>query len=229
MLGKYGTAIGAFLFMRALFMLVTDICRGVANPTGLILVGILFILSLIEGVFVYGEQSIYMKIASGMETKMNDMFAVFKGEADKAILARFLYVLMTYVPVTLSVLAIKYATINKEMLIPAFLITLVMMVLMSTLLLTYSQVILIMHDYPQLGVIASYRRSRMIMRGRKSALLKVVLSFIPLHLLGVLSFMAGELFIHPYYKLTLTEFYFDTERAALQNVAANGSGIDVTV
>jgi len=228
MLGKYGTAVGAFLFIRALFMLITDLCRGVANPTGLILVAILFILALIEGVFVYGEQGIYMKIASGQETKMNDMFAVFKGEADKAIFARFIYLIMTYVPVTVSVLAIRYAVTNKAMLIPAFLITLVMMVIMSTLLLTYSQVLLIMHDFPQLGVIAGYRRSRMIMRGRKSALLRIVLSFIPMHCLGILSFMAGELFIHPYYKLTLTEFYFDTVRVSSQNTVADGMGLDIT-
>lgn len=229
MLGKYGTAVGAFLFIRALFLFATDLCRAVANPTGLILVAILFVLALIEGVFVYGEQGIYMKIASGQETKMNDMFAVFKGDADKAIFARFIYVMMTYIPVTVSMLAIRYAANNKSMLIPAFLITLVLMILMTTLLLTYSQVILVMHDFPQLGVVASYRRSREMMRGRKSALLKLVLSFIPMHLLGILSFMAGELFIHPYYKLSLTEFYFDTVRAPSQKSVVDEAEIDITV
>jgi len=223
MLGKYGTAVGAFLFMRGLLWLVTDLCRSVANPTGIIFLAILFILALIEGVFVYGEQGIYMKIASGQQARMNDMFMVFKGDADKAIFARFLWILIIYVPLTVSGMALYYAYKAQSMLIlGAILVTAILLVAMAYLLITYSQVLLVMHDFPQMKVIDSFKRSRLIMKGRKLDFFKVFVSFIPLHMLGILSFMAGELFVHPYYKLTVTEFYFDTVKAPVEAAMPNG-------
>lgn len=213
MLGKYGTAIGAFLFMRAIMICATDICRYIANPTGIVLIAIIFILALIEGIFVYGEQGIYMRIASGAETKMNDMFMAFRGDADRAILARFLFMLMLYGPITVSYIVLMYCRHDMFMMLMAIAVTALLMILMVYLLLTYSQVLLIMQDFPQIGVIEAYKRSRKLMKGRKGALLYMYISFIPLHLIGLISFFAGEIFIHPYYKLSLTEFYFDSVRA----------------
>lgn len=228
MLGKYGTAIGAFLFMRGLLWLVTDLCRSVANPTGIIFLAILFILALIEGVFVYGEQGIYMKIASNQDTRINDMFQVFKGDADKAILARLLWMFIIYVPLSVSGAALYYTYKAQSILIlGAILITVILMAAMVYMLLTYSQVLLIMHDFPQMKVIDCFKRSRAIMKGRRLDFFKVFASFIPLHLIGIVSFMAAELFIHPYFKLTVTEFYFDTVKAPVE--AAMPNGFDATV
>ena len=89
MLGKYGTAIGAFLLMRSICFSLMNTCTFFANPDGLIYAVIVFILSLIEGIFVYGEQKIYMQLSCGYETRSFEVFSGFKSSADRAILATF--------------------------------------------------------------------------------------------------------------------------------------------
>lgn len=228
MLGKYGTAIGAFLFMRGLMWFVTDLSRAVANPDGLIFAAILFIIALIEGVFIFGEQKIYLKIARYQETRMNDMFSVFKADADRAILARFIMMFMTYAPIVVAAYAIRYGITYKATMIPAIGIAVLMGVISVTLYLNYSQAVLLLLDNTSLGVMAAYKESRRLMKGRKLALLWVIVSFVPLHIIGVISFMAGEVFIHPYYKLTLTEFYLELVDEPAQ-IKASGSAFDVAV
>lgn len=209
MLGKYGTATGAFLLMRGICYLLLDICAYAANPGGLIYLLIVFILSLIEGIFVYGEQKIYMKLSCGYETGMKDMLSAFKTDADRAIFATFLYLLILYVPIFVSAFVFGLAVGNKSFLSYAIICAVLLGIAEIYLLLRYSMVMLIMHDYPQMKVTDAYRKSAEIMKGRKKAFLGMFISFIPIHVLGFLTFFVGEIFIHPYYKMSKTEFYFD--------------------
>lgn len=210
MLGKYGTAIGAFLLMRSICFSLMNTCTYFANPDGLIYAVIVFILSLIEGIFVYGEQKIYMQLSCGYETRSFEVFSGFKGSADRAILATFLNNLILYGGVLLGVgafsLPVKKTT---GFCIAAGAWCVVLAIICINLLLNYSFVMLVMHDYPEMKVIEAFRESRKLMKGRKMAFFGLIISFLPLHLLGVLTFFVGEIFIHPYYKMSVTEFYFD--------------------
>ena len=66
-----------------------------------------------------------------------------------------------------------------------------------------------MQDFASISVKEACIRSRNLMQGNKLTLLLTYLSFIPIYIVGVLSFMVGVYFIHPYVKMTLTEFYLD--------------------
>ena len=77
------------------------------------------------------------------------------------------------------------------------------------MLLTYSQVMYLLQDFSGITVKEACTRSRKLMNGNKLTLLSMYISFIPIYIVGVLSFMVGIYFLHPYAKLTLTEFYLD--------------------
>lgn len=210
MLGKYGTAIGAFLLMRSICFSLMNTCTFFANPDGLIYAVIVFILSLIEGIFVYGEQKIYMQLSCGYETRSFEVFSGFKSSADRAILATFFNNLIIYGGVLLGAGAF-YLPIKKTTVfyIAVSVWCVIIAILCINLLLNYSLVMLVMHDYPEMKVVDAFKKSRELMKGRKMAFMWMFISFLPLHLLGVLTFLVGEIFIHPYYRMSVTEFYFD--------------------
>lgn len=210
LLGKYGTAIGAFLFMRAVSWSLLNVSELVANPNGIIFLLITFIISLIEGILVLGEQRVYLKIAAGEGTGLIDMLGVFKTDADRAIISRLLFVIIVYVPIlTAAYGLVQVKKGNATVAAVVLVLALIAIVIMIDMLLNYAFVNMIMIEDPSIKVIAAYRKSRMMMKGRKKALLGMVIGFIPIHIIGVLSIMVGEIFIHPYYKMSLTQFYCD--------------------
>ena len=211
MLGQYGTAIGAFLFMRVILIMLLGMCSSIFGQHRVMMMIAAFIITLFEGIFTYGELSIYLKIAVGIPTQSMDVFSAFRNSADRAIKARLILVAIVYGGLYIF-LGIDYltdmmqASIGKA--IDAVFGT-VILIICIYLLLTYSQVMYFMQDFASISVKEACIRSRNLMQGNKLTLLLTYLSFIPIYIVGVLSFMVGVYFIHPYVKMTLTEFYLD--------------------
>ena len=211
MLGQYGTAIGAFLFMRVIIIMTLGMCMSLFSQYRVMLIIATFIITLFEGIFVYGELSIYLKIAVGIQTQSMDVFSAFRGAADRAIKARLVFVVIVYgsalaysgIEALCDILKIPYAAY-----IDAFAFV-ILGALCIWLLLTYSQVMYFLQDFSSISVKEALSRSRKLMQGNKKTLLLMYISFIPIYIVGVLSFMVGIYFLHPYVKMTLTEFYLD--------------------
>ena len=96
MLGKYGTAIGAFLFMRFILLCALGACSSLFAKHSLMMTIATFIVVLFEGIFAYGELSIYLKISVGIQADMMDVASAFRGSADKAIKARLILMVIVY-------------------------------------------------------------------------------------------------------------------------------------
>ena len=224
MLGQYGTAIGAFLFMRVILIMLLGMCSSIFGQHRVMMMIAAFIITLFEGIFTYGELSIYLKIAVGMPTQSMDVFSAFRNSAVRAIKARLILVAIVYGGLYIF-LGIDYltdmmqASIGKA--IDAVFGT-VILIICIYLLLTYSQVMYFMQDFASISVKEACIRSRNLMQGNKLTLLLTYLSFIPIYIVGVLSFMVGVYFIHPYVKMTLTEFYLDRVKKTTKE---GGSGL----
>ena len=222
MLGHYGTAIGAFLFMRGLIfagLMISTYCAG-QNTFLSLFASFAFIL--VEGIFVYGELAIYLKISVGMMPAVADVFSAFRQSGDKAIKARMVYVFITYGGIILAA-AITYVLNGIGIANPLIgLIWLAIGVVCIYLLVIYSQVMYFMQDFSDINVLEACRRSRNLMKGNVLSFIWLYVSFIPLYIIGVLSII-GLYFIHPYMKLTLTEFYLDRVRQT------QTKGFDVSV
>ena len=197
MLGQYGTAIGAFLFMRVILIMLLGMCSSIFGQHRVMMMIAAFIITLFEGIFTYGELSIYLKIAVGMPTQSMDVFSAFRNSADRAIKARLILVGIVYGGLYIF-LGIDYltdmmqASIGKA--IDAVFGT-VILIICIYLLLTYSQVMYFMQDFASISVKEACIRSRNLMQGNKLTLLLTYLSFIPIYIVGVLSFMVGVYFL----------------------------------
>ena len=88
-------------------------------------------------------------------------------------------------------------------------LTCVAIVVIVMLSLTYSQAFYLMYDFPQYTVKQLLRTSRRKMKGNKGRFFYMNVSFIPLILLGILSFGIGFLWIEPYITSAQTEFFMD--------------------
>ena len=88
-------------------------------------------------------------------------------------------------------------------------LTCVAIVVIVMLSLTYSQAFYLMYDFPQYTVKQLLKTSRRKMKGNKGRFFYMNVSFIPLILLGILSFGIGFLWIEPYITSAQTEFFMD--------------------
>ena len=188
---------------------------------------ITFAFMLLEGIFVYGELAIYLKISVGMKPEANEIFSAFKGSADKAIKARMVTMVIIYAAFLIGA-AMEYI-IGLANLGNAKAIIVVGWIVISAVciyfLLIYSQVMYYLQDFSDITVLEACRRSRKLMDGNKLTLLGMCISFIPMYIVGVISMMVGLYFVHPYVKMTLTEFYLDRVRQSQQQT----DSIDITV
>ena len=223
MLGQYGTAIGAFLFMRFVLMIALGASSSLFANHGIMFMIASFIIVLFEGIFAYGELSIYLKISVGMPTDMTDVVSAFKGSADKAIKSRLILMMILY-GCMYSQMGIKYICntfdTGAENVITKI-SGILLFVLCIWLLLTYSQIMYFLHDFSEITVKGACIRSRKLMQGNKLTLLSMYIGFIPIYIVGVLSWMVGLYFLHPYVKMTLTEFYLDRVKKSEKKDGAN--------
>lgn len=210
LLGKYGTAIGAILFIKIFGIVALMITSSVANAGSIMYLLILAVFALIEGVFAFGEQTIYMKISTGNNAAVSDMFSVFKGKADEAIAVRLYFVLVVVGLTVVGELGFGFIyRLGANMLLPALAWLILVAMIFVAFYLNYALVLPLAHDFPDMKTIEVFKKSRSLMRGRKKSLLGALAGFLPLAVLGIISFDIGSLFVHAYFKMTITEFYFD--------------------
>lgn len=75
--------------------------------------------------------------------------------------------------------------------------------------LSLSQIFYLMLDYPDLSAKEIVTLSIRIMKGNKGRLFYLNLSFVPMMILGLLSFGIGFLWLNPYMRMTSTYFFLD--------------------
>ena len=81
LLGKYGTLVGAYAIHMGCVFFATICDLLLVDTTTLIGIiiyyGVSFIISLLSGLFVFGEAYIYLKLACNRQVTIGDLFYVF--------------------------------------------------------------------------------------------------------------------------------------------------------
>lgn len=236
LLGKYTVMLGAILIVQLIYFIVGSISAEVVDQssvTGMIMYfAISVITGLIGAVFTVGEKAMYMKIACKDPVKITDIFEGFKGHADKAIIVQFLIAvkcILFLIPafITLIVLIYKGGGIDPSIglgeqlensLVNSHNIPLTFMLVIFIILgligsiyvrLVTAQCFYVMLDYPDESAMGVIQKSRDMMKGRLGTYLYLVLSFVPIILLGLLSLGVALVYIEPYMGMTLTEYYMN--------------------
>ena len=236
LLGKYTVMIGAILIVQLIYFVVGSISAEVVDQssvTGVVIYfAIVVITGLIGAVFTVGEKAMYMKIACKDPVKVTDIFEGFKGHADKAIIVQFLIAvgcMLFFIPAGVTVTALIYTnggfdpslSIGAQLensLINSHNIPMTLLLVVCTVFgivgsiyirLVTAQCFYVMLDYPNAGVAEVLQKSRDLMKGRLGAYLYLVLSFVPIIILGIVSLGVAFVYIQPYMGMTFTEYYMN--------------------
>lgn len=215
LMGKYGVAVTASL----LYFLITYITTEISSLFLLIpgIVGtILYYLSafgitVFTGIFAYGFNFLFLKISCNIPAKTNDLYYGFSARTKEILKAQLFRSIISFVAcipcyvfneVVASEQLINYIGIY-------FLLFGLGLLGQFIVMLLYNQTFFIMLDFPDYDAKKALAFSRELMKGNKGRFIYLLVSFIPLFLLGMLSCCVGLLWIIPYMQATLAQFYLD--------------------
>ncbi|MDE6601085.1 MAG: DUF975 family protein [Lachnospiraceae bacterium] len=219
LLGHYGTAIGAFLILGALMGTVTIAVSLLVDlstiPGTIIYYAIMFLVSILTGLFSSGSAYLYLKLICGRPVSVGDLFYGFQLCPDKAITIQAWITLITYISslpqIILNYMLLANDHLDKIMkLMLPYALALIFSGAVSVMLsLFYAQTFFLLHDFPQYTAKELLQKSRRLMVHHKGRLFYLYVSFLPLMLLGLLSWGLALLWVIPYMAATEAEFFLD--------------------
>lgn len=213
--GKYGTAVGAFLTILIITLLMNSIPQILVDTytiPGLVIYYLIsIIISLFLGIFISGEAFLYLKVTCNQKIFVSDVFYGFKLHPDKALFIQFVNTALTYVCLT-PVMIFYYLYSRSQSPLYMLLMSVFWVIGLAVILivsLMISQAFYLLQDFPQYSAKELLKMSCRIMKGHKGRLFYIHLGFIPLFLLGILSCCIAFLWIIPYMNATMANFYMD--------------------
>ena len=220
LLGHYGTVIGAFLLMGLILGTATIAVSLVVDlstiPGTIIYYAIMFLISVLTGLFTSGNAYLYLKVICGRPVSVGDLFYGFQLCPDKAITIQAWITLITYIA-NLPQIILNYIMMTNfhrmdqvmNLMLP-YALSLILSGVVSVMLgLLYEQAFFLLHDFPQYTAKELLQKSRRLMVHHKGRLFYLYVSFLPLMLLGLLSFGLALLWVIPYMAATEAEFFLD--------------------
>lgn len=223
LLGHYGTVIGAYVILAGLVgtvSLIVSLIVDIRTAIGTVIYyAIMFLVSVLMGLFTSGSCYLYLKIICGRPVSVGDMFYGFQLCPDKAIAIQAWITLITYLAnlpqiiLTYKISAYGYRVEKIMPLMLPFALSLILSEVVSIMLsLLYTQAFYLLHDFPQYTAKELLKKSRRLMVHHKGRLFYLYVSFLPLMLLGLLSCGLALLWVMPYMAATEAAFFLDLIR-----------------
>ncbi len=220
LLGHYGTVIGAFLLNGAISGTATiavSLVVDLSTISGTVLYyAIMFLVSVLTGLFTSGNAYLYLKLICGHPVSVADLFYGFRLCPDKAVAMQAWIALITYIG-SLPQIILNYLMMTNlnhpdraiKLMLPYALSLILSGVITVMLTLFYAQAFFLLHDFPQYTAKELLRKSRRLMVHHKGRLFYLYVSFLPLMLLGLLSWGLALLWVIPYISATEAAFFLD--------------------
>ncbi len=226
-LGKYGTLIGANLMIFAIQFFISAITT-VSTSGSIIFIVInniiTIIVNILLGLLMSGKAYLYMNLIYSQPVSTSDIFFGLKMQPQKAVIIQAFFVVidfLTSLPGQLFFL--QYQRTNSvNMLLCTIFITLLGLLINLIVYLNYSQTFFLLHDFPDRSAKELLATSRRIMRGNKFRLFYMIVSYIPLYILGCVTMFLPLLWVAVYRYASTCAFYQD-----LISCAANKNTSDI--
>lgn len=173
------------------------------------------LLSIPVTVFNIGLSLCCLNLACGRTMRVSDVFYGFRHQFAKSLKLAALLVLISqlyYLPGNFFYY-IAGNDADWQVLLPFLLVYIAGVVIYIILNLNFSQVFLLLLDFPGYSAGELIKLSAHIMKGHKARLFYIQLSFIPLLLLSFLTLFIGNLWLTPYMNLTYTFFFLNLMQA----------------
>lgn len=215
LMGKYGVVVGASLLYMLITYVISEISAiflVVPGIVGTILYYLsIFIITVFTGIFAYGFNFLFLKVSCNAPVKINDLFYGFSTHTKEILKAQLFRSAISYV--ACIPLYIFNEVVSAEQLADYigiyFLLFGLGLLGQFIVMLLYNQTFFIMLDFPDYDAKKALVFSRELMKGNKGRFIYLMVSFIPLFLLGMLTCCVGYLWIVPYMQATLAHFYLD--------------------
>ncbi len=232
-LGKYGTLIGAAIILGIIRFLVISITSsftaGSSSPIAIVLGWLIaIIVNTLLGVFVSGEAYMYMNLIYSQTVSISDIFFGFKQQPQKAVALQGIFEIIANV-LTLPYFVLLYglqAGIDFLASIPFLILTLVSYLLLFYVKIVFSQIFFLLHDFPDWSVRQILTTGIHLMKGKKLKYLGLILSFIPMILLGCITLFIPLLWINVYMLATYAAFYQDIMSGAAAQKEEGENGLN---
>lgn len=212
LLGNYSKFICALMLSNLLMEMIDNLILGAVYGTRFylqfsIVSGI--VIHLFSGLFVSGECYMYLKFAFDQPIRVSDLFHGFRSHADKAILLQTIFTVVSLTTMIPLILLRSFRTndLTTNLILLGILLGGYLIQLIVSLNLDFA--FYMIHDFPDLKLGRILRMCFQLMKGYRLKLLRLELSFIPMYLLGGMTFFVGFLWIIPYINATRTNFYID--------------------
>lgn len=216
LLGKYPTVIGAFLIMQLTSLMLSGFSAIFVDTYtwyGLIIDYLVsFIISVFMGILWVGQTYIYLNISCGRTCKASDIFYGFNQHTDKALLLQLIQSAISVACYLPASILLHISNDDISWVLPICIAVIISLVLMCYFYLAFSLTFYLLLDFPDYSVKQILSLSIKIMKGHKARLFYIMVSFLPLMMLGFLSCGIGLLWVIPYFYATMTNFYLDLMR-----------------
>ena len=145
-----------------------------------------------------------MNVVYGQPVSSSDLFFGFKQHPDKAILIQLVISIISFI-CSLPSLIIGLSSSSSTLLMLG--LSLLGSIVSILITISVSMVFYILQDFPDRPVFSIFKTSMRIMKGNKLRLIGMYISFIPLILLGIITFFIPLLWIYSYIQTATAEFY----------------------
>ena len=215
LLGKYPLAAATFMIvvmLTAALRLMSYVMIDSSRVAGLVIsIVFSFGISLLLGVINVGVLFMALKICCREAVHVNDIIHGFKSHPDKIIKIQAVLSgveLAATLPVT--IFWNLYATSGEgDYLMMLVVFAIAAYVAYGFVSLVFSQVFFLFLDFEEKSAKELLMMSHAVMDGHKKRLFLLWLGFVPLYLLCALSCFIGFIWVLPYVKVTLANFYMD--------------------
>lgn len=166
------------------------------------------------GLLDYGMNTFYLNFSSNREFSLLDMFSAFKSNPDRILAVSFILSLLSsilFLPYTIyTSFFIEVNNVNVYTYVNVAVLLIIGRIVFYIINLWFAPVYFVLADIPDINPIKAIKLSFWLMKGRIFKYILLQISFIPLILLGLISFGIGMLWITPYTKICYSLFYLDT-------------------
>jgi len=225
LLGKYPIVIFAYIISDFILSAISQLSNSTLDISRVssivIFVLFQFVLLLLSGIFLVGQNHLYLNIARKEAYSPRDIWYGFTHYADKILIIELIisfHILIRCLPFIL-LLALWLATGNMFACFFMILSGVISLIYTIAILLNYSQTLFLILEDPSATLAQLLEASTLLMHGNMLSYLKLIISFAGLYILSVLSFGLGFLWVTPYFHASRTNFYLSLlrKRAAMRN------------
>ena len=210
--GRIGLPVAAYFLTVVFTFIPVMVITNFLNPYSTVSIItnqiLAYIVSLLVSLCSAGFSYMLLNMNRNRTFQIKDLFYPFSSHPDRFLTVHLILLLISFLfSLPLEILSYTddpYASLMLSL--GASLVSSLVSILTG---LFFGLADFLMLDDPELGAIDAMKKSLQLMKGNKSRLLYIQLSFLPLYFVGLLTCYLGYLWIMPYVNCTLTYFYMD--------------------